>query len=174
MVKLERFIWSMFLFVKLIYLSSQKTIQRQSTVIMSYKVSSICLKFSSFLIFLLFFQPGYGQKKIKLIGTERFKDFDELLLQKQKLLGDNVVAMIWTDTLVYKRELGDFTATTAAPIASCSKWLTAALVMQFVDQGKISLDDKVSKYIPLFETYNKNYITIRLCLSHMTGIRSEP
>ena len=45
--------------------------------------------------------------------------------------------------------------------------------MQFIDEGKLSLDDKVSKYIPLFATYNKNYITIRHCLSHMTGIRSE-
>ncbi len=141
---------------------------------MSYKVPSICLKFSYLLLFLLFFQFLYAQKKTKNLGTEHFPDFDALLTQKQKMLGDNVVAMIWKDTLVYKRELGDFTADTKAPIASCSKWLTAALAMEFVDEGKISLDDKVSKYIPLFSLYNKNYITIRLCLSHMTGIKSEP
>ncbi|HEV7622412.1 MAG TPA: serine hydrolase, partial [Flavisolibacter sp.] len=44
----------------------------------------------------------------------------------------------------------------------------------FVDEGKISLDDYISKYIPLYETYNKRYITIRQCLSHMTGIQAEP
>jgi CubicO group peptidase (beta-lactamase class C family) len=113
-------------------------------------------------------------KKIpKEVGTESFKKLDDLVEKNQKLLGDNVVAIVWTDTLVYKRELGDFDSRTVAPVASCSKWLTAALVMQFVDEGKISLDDKVTQYLPIYETYNKNYITIRHCLSHFTGIRSE-
>jgi CubicO group peptidase (beta-lactamase class C family) len=98
---------------------------------------------------------------------------DDLVQRNQKLLGDNIVAMVWTDTLVYKRELGDFDSKTVAPIASCSKWLTAALVMRFVDKGKISLDDKVSKYIPDFELYAKNYVTIRHCLSHFTGVKVE-
>jgi CubicO group peptidase (beta-lactamase class C family) len=46
--------------------------------------------------------------------------------------------------------------------------------MMFVDEGKISLDDPVVKYLPIFRNYMKNYITIRQCLSHMTGIQSEP
>jgi Beta-lactamase class C and other penicillin binding proteins len=140
---------------------------------MSYKIRFLCLKFSTLLVILLIFQNTLAQKKIKEIGINVFPEFDELLSHQQKALGNNVVAMIWTDTLVYKKELGDFTSTTQAPIASCSKWLTTALVMQFIDEGKLSLDDKVSKYIPLFASYNRNYITIRHCLSHMTGIRSE-
>jgi CubicO group peptidase (beta-lactamase class C family) len=78
-----------------------------------------------------------------------------------------------SDSILYKKELGEFNSKTQAPIASCSKWLTAALVMQFVDEGKISLDDPVVKYIPVFEKYFKNYITIRHCISHMTGIDDE-
>ena len=140
---------------------------------MSYKIKFICLKFSTLLVLLLIFQTAIAQKKVKEIGLNVFPEFDEILNQDQKVLGNNAVAMIWTDTLVYKKELGDFTSTTQTPIASCSKWLTTALVMQFIDEGKLSLDDKVSKYIPLFATYNKNYITIRHCLSHMTGIQSE-
>ena len=82
--------------------------------------------------------------------------------------------MIWNkDSLLYKKEMGGFNSKTQAPIASCSKWLTAALVMQFVDEGKLSLDDKVVKYIPEFDKYFKGYITIRQCLSHMTGIEDE-
>ena len=50
---------------------------------------------------------------------------------------------------------------------------TAALVMQFVDEGKLSLDDKVSQWIPEFARYGKNYITIRHCLSHFTGVEEE-
>ena len=63
--------------------------------------------------------------------------------------------LIWKkdDTLVYKKEVGEFKSKTVAPIASCSKWLTAALVMQFVDEGKFSLDDQVVNYLPEFEKY---------------------
>jgi CubicO group peptidase (beta-lactamase class C family) len=45
--------------------------------------------------------------------------------------------------------------------------------MQFVDEGKISLDDPVSKYLPVFEKYMKNYVTIRQCLAHTTGIEND-
>jgi CubicO group peptidase (beta-lactamase class C family) len=143
---------------------------------MSYKLNKSCLIFSTLSLFLLFFQVGFSQsKKVpKEVGIARFEDLDALVQQNQKALGGNVVAMVWTDSLVYKRELGEFDAKTAAPIASSSKWLTAALVMMFVDEGKISLEDKVSKYIPDFELYSKNFITIRNCLSHYTGIKVEP
>ena len=111
-------------------------------------------------------QPAYCQYN--------WTELDAELQAKQKLLGNNVVTMIWKgDSIIYKKEMGDFTTKTQAPVASCSKWLTAALVMQFVDEGKISLDDPVVKYLPFFEKYFKSYITIRQCLSHMTGIEDE-
>ena len=133
---------------------------------MSYKVSGICLKVLSVLCFLLLLQPANAQYNWTAVDTE--------LQTNQKLLGNNVVAMIWKgDSLIYKKEMGDFNSKTQAPIASCSKWLTAALVMQFVDEGKISLDDPVVKYLPYFEKYFKSYITIRQCLSHTTGIDDE-
>lgn len=133
---------------------------------MSYKVSPICLKVLSVAVFLLVFQPLKAQFD--------WSELDAALQAKQKLLGNNIVAMVYKgDSLVYKKEMGDFNSKTVAPIASCSKWLTAALVMQFVDEGKISLDDYVVKYIPEFEKYFKSYITIRHCLSHMTGIEDD-
>lgn len=115
--------------------------------------------------FLLLLQP--------LRAQYNFKDLDAALDARKKLLGENVVTLIWKDTLIYKKEMGEFNSKTQAPIASCSKWLTAAVVMQFVDEGKLSLDDKVSRWLPEFEKYGKNYITIRTCLSHMTGIDDE-
>ena len=82
-----------------------------------------------------------------------------------------MVAMVCKDNkIIYQKELGEFTAKSKAHIASSSKWLTAALVMTFVDEGKISLDTRVSTYIPIFEQYGKSYITIRQCLSHQVGI----
>jgi CubicO group peptidase (beta-lactamase class C family) len=144
---------------------------------MTYRACCACIKVTTILALLLILQPVDGQRNLKPVpGQERFSDLDELLVQKQKTIGKDFVVMIWKkdDTLAYKKELGEFNSKTQAPIASCSKWLTAALVMTFVDEGKLSLDDKVSKWLPEFEKYGKNYITIRNCLSHMTGIRSEP
>ena len=141
---------------------------------MSYKFTITCLKFSSLLFFLLLFQLSFAQKEAKEIGISRFQDLTDIIAQKQKMIGEDFVALIWSDSLIYKKETGDFNSKTVAPIASCSKWLTAVLIMQLVDEGKLSLDDKVSQYIPIFSTYGKNYITIRHCLSHFTGIQSEP
>lgn len=134
---------------------------------MSYKFNSNCLKFSYLMAFLLLLQP--------LTAQYNFTAVDELLAKNQKLLGGDVIAMIYKDgKLIYNKQLNkEFTGKTQVPIASCSKWLTAALVMQFVEEGKISLDDPVAKYLPIFTSYSKKYITIRHCLSHTTGIHAD-
>ncbi|MEI9945999.1 MAG: serine hydrolase domain-containing protein [Chitinophagaceae bacterium] len=143
---------------------------------MSAKFGSICLKCSLLGLFLLLLQPGFSQKKQDYASPAyKWGELDQELEAKKKLLGTDAVMMVWKqgDTLVYKKEMGDFNSKTQAPIASCSKWLTAALVMQFVDEGKLSLDDKITKWLPEFEKYGKNYITLRICLAHMTGIEDE-
>jgi CubicO group peptidase (beta-lactamase class C family) len=144
---------------------------------MSYKVKTTCLHFSSFLILLLFCRPAFSQKKPVVADPSpyNFEAVDRLLKQNQKVLGNNFVALVWKDgKMVYIKEGStDFTAKTQAPVAGAGNWLTAALVMTFVDEGKLSLDDKVTKYIPLFGKYSKGYITIRNCLTHTTGIKTE-
>src|SRR4029077_17527603 len=133
---------------------------------MSLKVMQFCLKCSLLGLFLLLLQPVFSQTP--------WDPLDAALKAQQKVLGNNVVMLLWkNDTLAFKKELGDFNSKTQAPIASCSKWLTAALVMQFVDEGKISLDDRIDKYIPFFDKYLKGYITIRNCLSHTTGVEAD-
>jgi CubicO group peptidase (beta-lactamase class C family) len=59
-------------------------------------------------------------------------------------------------------------------IASCSKWLSAALVMTFVDEGKLHLTDTVGLYLPVLSRHGKGNITISECLSHLTGIKAPP
>jgi|SRR5450432_374716 CubicO group peptidase (beta-lactamase class C family) len=134
---------------------------------MSYKIQSNCLKFSSLLAFLLLLQPVFAQYN--------FSAVDDLLAQNQKELGGDVIAMIYKDgKIIYNKQTNkEFAAKTQVPILDCSKWLTVCLVMTFVDEGKISLDDPVTKYIPLYTSYSKRYITIRNCLSHTHGIHAE-
>jgi CubicO group peptidase (beta-lactamase class C family) len=104
---------------------------------------------------------------------------DAFLVANQKLFGNDVIAMAYKDgKVVYKKELekevGDFNGRIPVPAGVGSQWLVAATVMAYVDDGKISLDDKVSKYIPIFAKYMKSYITIRNCLTFTSGIRADP
>ncbi|MEQ1624934.1 MAG: serine hydrolase domain-containing protein [Sediminibacterium sp.] len=133
---------------------------------MSVKFQHFCVKVSLVLIFLSILQVSQAQYN--------FTGLDQLVDASKKDLGGAAMVLVYKDgKVVYQKAVGEFTVKTQAPIASSSKWLTAALVMSFVDQGKLSLDDKVAKFIPLFAKYSKGYITIRDCLSHMTGIESE-
>lgn len=66
----------------------------------------------------------------------------------------------------------NFTFNTREPIASCSKWLSAALVMTFVDEGKLNLDDTVGKFLPILSQHQKGNITIADCLAHLTAINA--
>ena len=137
---------------------------------MSHKIKSICLLCSMSISFLLFWLPVSAQSD--------FSAVDQLFKQNQKALGNNAATAIWKDgKIIYQKQIekeqGDFNAKTQASIQNCGNWLTAALVMSFVEQGKLSLDDKVSKYIPIFSTYMKGYITIRNCLTNTTGIQTD-
>lgn len=63
------------------------------------------------------------------------------------------------------------TASTEAPyqIASVSKQFTAAALLLLEDRGKLSLDDKISKYVPGIT--DGDSITIRQLLSHTSGLQ---
>lgn len=133
---------------------------------MTYHIKPICLQCSLLSAFLLFWLSGFPQYN--------FGDLDALLKQNQKALNNNFAMVVWKDgKVVYQKQTTDFTAKTQAPIANSGNWLIAALVMEFVDEGKISLDDKVSRYIPIFATYMKSYITIRNCITNTTGARPD-
>ena len=54
-------------------------------------------------------------------------------------------------------------------IASMTKPVTATAVMIMQDEGKLSVDDPVSKYLPEF-TGDKAGITIAQCLTHTSGL----
>ncbi|WP_127130103.1 serine hydrolase domain-containing protein [Pseudoflavitalea rhizosphaerae] len=132
---------------------------------MSLKIKRICLICSLAASFLLLLQS------VKAQDTAAISSF---LIKQQKTIG-KAVALVWKDgKIVYQKELGaDFNAKTQAPIAASSQWLTAAVVLTFVEQGKISLDDPVGKYLPEFNRYMKSYLTVRQCLMHLTGFERD-
>lgn len=90
------------------------------------------------------------------------------LNMRQKMV-DRVIAR----RMGQNADLGDYTPDTRIRIASCSKWLSAALVMRFIDAGKLALTDTVGQYLPILSQHGKGNITISECLSHLTGIKAE-
>jgi CubicO group peptidase (beta-lactamase class C family)/PKD repeat protein len=75
------------------------------------------------------------------------------------------------DTIIYERYIvcDDDTVTvhTAFDLASITKTFTAMAILKLMEEGKLSLDDKVVKYIPSFPLPG---VTIRMLLSHTSGI----
>jgi D-alanyl-D-alanine carboxypeptidase len=86
------------------------------------------------------------------------------------------IAIVTDGKLDYARAYGDqrldgSAATTSAryPVASISKQFTAAAILLLVEEGKLSLDDKVAKYLPTLT--GADAVTIRELLSHTSGYR---
>lgn len=80
--------------------------------------------------------------------------------------------IFWLKTIGYAdlENLVPATDSTVYRIASISKLITSAAIMQLVDQGKVKLDDNVRIYLDYFP--KKKYIfTIRQLLNHTSGIR---
>jgi D-alanyl-D-alanine carboxypeptidase len=63
------------------------------------------------------------------------------------------------------------TADTVFEIGSVSKQMTAAGIMLLVQDGKVSLDEKISKYLPNTPDFWKD-VTVRHLLTHTSGIKS--
>lgn len=63
------------------------------------------------------------------------------------------------------------TKETIFEIGSISKQITAAAIMLLVEEGKISLDEKISKYLPDTPETWKN-VSVRNLLTHTSGIKS--
>ena len=82
--------------------------------------------------------------------------------------------------IVYKRGYGianlnddiPITPATVFHVASMSKQFTAASVLLLAQQGKLSLDDDVHKYIPELPDFGER-ITLRHLLHHTSGLRDQ-
>ena len=159
---------------------------------MAYSNGKNCLYYSVFGLFLLIFQPLQAQN--------RFARADAYVQDHLQKLGGKAVLLIYRNgTIVHEQSFHDIRtrqkigarmmarktgkdadellnplqSNSKILIASCSKWLSAALVMRFIDDGKLRLTDTVGKYLPVLSAHGKGMITIAQCLSHQTGVASK-
>lgn len=90
------------------------------------------------------------------------------------------LAVIKDGEIIYRRGYGmadlernaPNTPTTVFHVASMSKQFTAFAIQLLVDEGKLSLDDDVRKYIPELHDFGKT-ITIRHLIHHTSGLRDQ-
>lgn len=80
--------------------------------------------------------------------------------------------IIKDNQVVYEQAFGIYTLDTRVPIASASKWPSASVIMSLIDDGTLSLDDRVSTYLPDF-TGEKADITVRQLFSHTSGLPGD-
>lgn len=102
-------------------------------------------------------------------------DFSAVTAQLQTNLsayGGRVVAIVEQTGRgeIFRFEAGAITQETKFGVASCSKWLSGAIVLACAERGLFALDDRVGDYLPIFNTYGKGHITIRQCFGMKSGL----
>ena len=108
---------------------------------------------------------------------------EELEMRRQELnIPGMAMAVVQGDELIYSHGFGSadlengtpVTPETLFAIGSSTKAFTASLIGMLVDEGKMSWDDPVTKFLPYFELKidtedPEATVTIRDLLSHRTG-----
>jgi D-alanyl-D-alanine carboxypeptidase len=127
-------------------------------------------KFPLFLLFALLTLPVLAQEA----GPAAWDQIAEEVLQKTGVPSASV-AVVRDGKIVYAHAYGyaNLESKTAAQpsmrysIGSISKQFTAAAILMLQEQGKLSLDDKVGKWVPGLTDGDK--VSIRELLSHTSG-----
>lgn len=129
----------------------------------------------SAIIFVLFIfaSETTAQKNAKLLENKLSNAIDSLY-EADKVPG--IVVGIWTPEFTYKKAVGKADLKTGAKrkfddkirIGSITKTFVATVILQLADEGKLGLDDPLSKYYP--EVPNSQNITIRQILDMTSGL----
>lgn len=101
-----------------------------------------------------------------------FTSLDNLLKRVARKHGGCALVVVKDGKVIYRKGFGSHGPDKVIPIASASKWLSGAVIMSLVDDGLLSLDDQVSKYLPEFAG-DKSRITIRQLFAHTSGLPAE-
>jgi CubicO group peptidase (beta-lactamase class C family) len=113
-------------------------------------------------------------------SIERLGPFLEKVVREDKVPG-LAIGVVAEGKVVYSRGIGTMrvgdatrpvTTQTLFHMASITKPFVATAVMQLQEQGKVDLDDPITKYLPYFRLDDPRYrsITVRQMLTHSSGM----
>ncbi|HEX8370657.1 MAG TPA: serine hydrolase domain-containing protein [Pyrinomonadaceae bacterium] len=129
----------------------------------------------------LFFLVSLSFNLIRAQGQSRTQltaEFDRIISSEFKPEEPGGVVLIaQKNQIIYKKAFGTANLELNVPmkaemvfnIASMTKQFTAVAVLQLMEQGKLSLHDEITKYLPDYPT-NGQKITIENLLTHTAGI----
>jgi CubicO group peptidase (beta-lactamase class C family) len=104
------------------------------------------------------------------VAPNPFSAVDKVLHDSSARFGGRLYALITVNgKTVYTKSTGGYLDSTVEKVASCSKWLSGAVLMSLVDEGKVALTDTVGKFLPAFSKYHKGNITLAQLFSHTSG-----
>lgn len=113
--------------------------------------------------------PTAAGAQARRAGGSAFQRVDAAMQRRARGHGGGATVVTHDQTVLFRRGYGGVRTRTVLPIASASKWLTSATLMTLVDEGRLTLDDPVSRFLPTF-TGEKGAVTIRSLLSHTSGL----
>jgi len=123
--------------------------------------------------------PGAGYRSVvtaTIVDNPAFdalqRRIDDTVIDKLGLPGASLL-VVHEGKLVEQEVWGSYTLDTVVPIASASKWLSAAMIMTLVDDGVLALDTPISTYVPELAKLPTGAITMRHLLTFTSGLRSE-
>lgn len=116
-------------------------------------------------------------------NTEKMNTLIRKLCKKSKVIGANI-ALFNNETILYDYNYGyankednlKSTNESLYMIGSNTKLLTALSIFKLLENGELSLDDDIKKYIPEFEiqsTFEYEKITIENLLMHRSGLIAD-
>lgn len=112
--------------------------------------------------------------------ADKFNKVDSIFIKYDSLSPGCAIGIVYKGNLIYSKGYGMGDIENSIPnkpnklfdIASTSKQFTAFSILLLEEQGKLSLDDKIKKYIPeLPECYEP--VLIKHLLTHTSGIRDH-
>jgi len=111
----------------------------------------------------------------KAKASSALQDLVDQQVQEQDILGMAMAVRLADGTVIgkasgYSDPSGEeaWSVDTVCGIGSVTKTFTGVVVMQLVEEGKLSLDDTIDTWFP--EQPNGDRITIRMLLSHTSGL----
>ena len=121
---------------------------------------------------------------VRETGT-KFADVDEIIQEavEQGKMPGAVVVIGHNGRVIHRKAFGSrsiepthepMTVDTIFDLASLTKCIaTTTAVMQFVETGKVRLNDPVSAYLPWFAENGKGQITVRELMTHYSGLAPD-
>ena len=148
-------------------------------------------RFITFLVVLAIFAAPLEARKNKLAAPRtsqrpNLSVLDSILedaIQHDEIPGA-VLLVSHRGRVVYRKAIGyraliphrePMTGDTIFDLASLTKlFATTPSIMRLIEQGKIRLNDPLARYMPEFASSGKDQITIRMLMTHTSGLAPDP